>query len=256
MTPHGITGLERVKALSSFPIPLPKYLKLSYTSKFHTMSHLEIFKSKSTTTNLVAYLDFITPLVHSQLQVNATYFDFRNASDLVPHPLLLRKLVLAPPLFSVVKNDLCSAVKYSDCCLFSDDVKIRREIKSPYDRWTLQSDVNNVKSVVYCRLHKSKRQQNQSHFLLQKNKLSWFWLQTEWIVVTRTDCVRDLGVLTDTNLHFHIFSHAIGLLGFIWTATLRFSSLHSLLTPILHSSQTPVAICLCCVELYHFFRRL
>ena len=48
--------------------------------------------------------------------------------------------------------------------------------------------------------------------------------------ITRTDCIRDLGVHIDTNLHFHIFSHAIGLLGLIQTVTLLLSSLHSLLT--------------------------
>ena len=48
--------------------------------------------------------------------------------------------------------------------------------------------------------------------------------------IRRTDCIRDLGVLIDTNIHFHIFSRAVGLLGLIWTVTLRFSSLHSLRT--------------------------
>jgi len=112
--------------------------------KFNPRQHA-VIKSKSTTTNLVAYLDFITPLVHSQLQVNAIYFDFRNAFDLVPQPLLLRKLVLRPLLFSVEINDLCSAIKYSNCLLFVGDLKIYREIKSPYDSWLLQSDINNVR---------------------------------------------------------------------------------------------------------------
>jgi len=81
------------------------------------MTHLKV---KTTTTNLVAHLNFITPL---QLQVNAIYFDFRNTFDLVPHPLLPAKLVLGPPLFIVAINDLCSTVKYSNCFLFADDVK-------------------------------------------------------------------------------------------------------------------------------------
>jgi hypothetical protein len=48
--------------------------------------------------------------------------------------------VLGPLLFSLVINNLCSAVKYSNCLLFADDIKIRVywEIKSPYDRWILQ----------------------------------------------------------------------------------------------------------------------
>ena len=35
--------------------------------------------------------------------------------------------------FNVFTNDLCSAVKYSNCLLFADDFKIIRETKSPYD---------------------------------------------------------------------------------------------------------------------------
>jgi hypothetical protein len=49
-------------------------------------------KSKSTITNLVTYLDFITPLVSSQGQANAIYFDLSSTFDLVIHTLLLQKL--------------------------------------------------------------------------------------------------------------------------------------------------------------------
>jgi hypothetical protein len=53
--------------------------------------------------------------------------------------------------------------------------------------------------------------------------------------ITATDCVRDLGVLIDTALHFrqqvdNIFSQAIRLLWLIRSVTFPFSSLHSLLT--------------------------
>ena len=34
---------------------------------------------------------------------------------------------------------------------------------------------------MYFKLHETKRQQHRSHLLLQQNKLSWFWLQYEWI---------------------------------------------------------------------------
>jgi hypothetical protein len=49
-------------------------------------------ESKSTITNLVTYLDFFTPFVRSQRQVDAIYFDGSSAFDLNPHALLLRKL--------------------------------------------------------------------------------------------------------------------------------------------------------------------
>ena len=147
-------------------------------SKFNPRQH-GFIKSKSTSTNIVAYLDFITPPVHSQRQVGAIYL------DLVPHALLLHKLlgfglapayiawfhsyithrhslstpyvmssgvpqrsVLGPFVFGVFLNDICSAVQYSDCLVFADDVKIYREIQSRYDCLSLQSDVNNVQ--VWC----------------------------------------------------------------------------------------------------------
>jgi hypothetical protein len=53
-------------------------------------------------------------------------------------------------------------------------------------------------------------------------------------LITRTECVKDLGVESDSKLHFHhhvdyIFSQAIRLLGLIRTVTFSFSSLQSLL---------------------------
>jgi hypothetical protein len=41
---------------------------------------------------LVTYLEFITPLVTSQGQADAIYFDPSSAFDLVPHTPLLQKL--------------------------------------------------------------------------------------------------------------------------------------------------------------------
>jgi len=43
--------------------------------KFNPCQH-GLIKSKSTTTNLVAYLDFITPLVHFQGQAGVFHVDF------------------------------------------------------------------------------------------------------------------------------------------------------------------------------------
>jgi hypothetical protein len=67
--------------------------RVSHYLKFKISPHQQGFsKTKSTTTNLVTYLDYISPLVGSQRQADAIYFDLRNAFDLVLHSLLLHKL--------------------------------------------------------------------------------------------------------------------------------------------------------------------
>jgi hypothetical protein len=62
-----------------------------FTHKLHPSQH-GFLKHKSTTINLVTYLDFISPLVSSQQQVDSIYFDLSSAFDLVQHPVLLNKL--------------------------------------------------------------------------------------------------------------------------------------------------------------------
>jgi hypothetical protein len=48
--------------------------------------------SKSTVTNLVMFLDFMTLVVRGQRQAYAVCFDLSNAFDLVPHSMFLHKL--------------------------------------------------------------------------------------------------------------------------------------------------------------------
>jgi hypothetical protein len=49
-------------------------------------------KSKYTVTNLVTFLDFITPLVCLYGQTDSIYFDFRNGFHNFPHALLVHTL--------------------------------------------------------------------------------------------------------------------------------------------------------------------
>jgi hypothetical protein len=54
--------------------------------------------------------------------------------------------VLGPLLFNIFINDLCGVVKYSNCLLFADEIKIFPEIKSPHDSFLLHSDINPLKT--------------------------------------------------------------------------------------------------------------
>ena len=74
-----------------FEIIICNHVSYYLQSKLNSCQH-GFIKSRSTTSNLVNYLDYITPLVSSQRQVDAIYFDFSSAFDLVSHNLLLNKL--------------------------------------------------------------------------------------------------------------------------------------------------------------------
>jgi hypothetical protein len=79
---------------SRFLIIFPNYLNLLYIydDVFNFLKlKLNPRQHGFTKSNLVTYFDFITPLVDSQCQANAFYFDLTSASDLRPHSLLLHK---------------------------------------------------------------------------------------------------------------------------------------------------------------------
>jgi hypothetical protein len=82
-----ITFLNNFSKLLEFIIHdhVSYYIKLNPNQQGFT-------KSKSPVTNLVSFLEVVTPAVCSQRQADAVYFDFSTAFVLVPHTLLLRKL--------------------------------------------------------------------------------------------------------------------------------------------------------------------
>jgi hypothetical protein len=62
-----------------------------FKNKLNPSQH-GFYQSKSMCMNLVSYLDFITPLVCAQCQVDAVYFSLTRSFDHVSHSLLLHKL--------------------------------------------------------------------------------------------------------------------------------------------------------------------
>jgi hypothetical protein len=67
------------------------YLSFYFKFKLHPNQHGS-FKSKSTVTNLVTYLNDVLPSVYSQGHFDSVYFDLSQAFDKVPHTSLLCKL--------------------------------------------------------------------------------------------------------------------------------------------------------------------
>jgi hypothetical protein len=96
------------------------YLKSKITPYQHGFS-----KTKSTCTNLVTFVDFIFPLVCSQRQADAIYFDLSNAFDLVPHSLLLHKLS-ALGLSGGYVNWFCLSGRHSQ-------VRVSGVLSSPFE---------------------------------------------------------------------------------------------------------------------------
>jgi hypothetical protein len=142
--------------------------------------------------------------------------------------------VLGPLLFNTFINDLRGVVKYSDCLLFADDIKLFREINSPHDSFLLQCDTNCVRGLCISNFMKLNVKKTRVISFSRKTKLRHFDYQLCESLITRTECIKDPGVQIDSKLHFHhhvdyIFSQAIRLLGLIRTETFSFSSLQSLL---------------------------
>lgn len=73
--------------------------------KFERSSPKDGFvKSKFTVSNLVTFLDFVTLLVRSHLQINFILIGFRNSFNVIPHKLLLHKIInygLSPCYFKL-----------------------------------------------------------------------------------------------------------------------------------------------------------
>jgi sarcosine oxidase/L-pipecolate oxidase len=155
-----------------------------FISKLKPSQH-GFLKTKSTASNFVTCLAFISPLVCSQSQVHSIYFDFSRAFDIVPHFKLCayglsdsyvnwfriyftnrypsvrisgafsspfaassgfqQTSVLGSLLFNIFINDMCNVIRYSRCLLFADGINIFRAINSSDGCTILQATMNTRK---------------------------------------------------------------------------------------------------------------
>ena len=113
-----------------------------------------------------------------------------------------QRSVLGPLLFNIVINDMCGVVSYSNCRFFADDINVFREIKSLHDSLSLQSDINRFRR--WCIANSTKLNANKTRVISsRKPKLLGFRYKLYESSTTRTGCIKDLGVLTDSKLHSH-----------------------------------------------------
>jgi hypothetical protein len=87
-----VSNYRPIYILNDFSKLLPFIIHehVSHYAKFNPTQH-GFTRTKSTVTNMVTFLDSLTPVVCGQRQAGALYFDPSNAFDLVPHNMLLHK---------------------------------------------------------------------------------------------------------------------------------------------------------------------
>lgn len=219
---------------------------------------------KSTTTNLVHYVNQIGALMDSRTQVDSIYTDFSSAFDKVDHKILLNKLEnfgifgqlllwfksylterqqrvvvkgyespvyfstsgvpqgshLGPILFLMFVNDIVLSIKHSKCSIFADDLKIFKEINTPYDVLLLQTDLDAVHD--WCLQNRMTLNVKKCYHITFTKKRSP--LPTSYsingVALQKTDTIRDLGVQLDSKLSFtnhidNITAKAAKMSGFI-----------------------------------------
>jgi hypothetical protein len=141
--------------------------------------------------------------------------------------------VLGSLLFNNFINDLPEVINHSSCLLFADDLKVYRANKSPKYCFLLQSDIERVRESCSANVMKPNLSKTRVMSSRKATVLNYqYRLGNSFIL--RIDCIKDLGVLFDTKLHFHqhvdfLLSRTVKLLGLIRIITLYFSALDSLL---------------------------
>lgn len=140
---------------------------------------------------------------------------------------------LGPLLFILFINDVCSAIKFSNCLLYADDLKIFNTIHNTQDVINLQLDVNSVaawcqanymslnsEKCKYMSIHR-KRDPFINHYLISN------------IALARVTKIRDLGVIINEKLDFseHIdyaIGKSYGMLGFVKRICAEFHDIDAL----------------------------
>ena len=109
--------------------------------------------------------------------------------------------VLGPILFLLYINDITEAIKHSYICIFADDSKMVKSIKSMRDRDLFNEDIQAATEWAI----KNKMQLNKLKYqLLQygKNKDLKIPYKIDEVEVEKSNSVKDLGVLMDEDMSF------------------------------------------------------
>jgi hypothetical protein len=146
---------------------------------------------------------------------------------------------LGPLLFNIFINDICNTILNSRYLLFADDLKIYRTITNVDDCKLLQHDINSVHN--WCLANGMKMNIGKTTIISFSRKTNSILFNYTLCnnLVTRSQCIKDLGVLLDCKLYFHlhvdyILSQGLKMLGLIRYIMSSFFTLESPL--VLYSS--------------------
>jgi hypothetical protein len=94
-------------------------------------------------------------------------------------------------------------VHFSEFLLFADDLKIFRVIESAEDCKLLQSDIDSVQKWCIENFMKINTLKKDIISFTRKTNSIHYNHFVGNLLIARTDCVKDLGVMLDSKLHFH-----------------------------------------------------
>lgn len=140
---------------------------------------------------------------------------------------------LGPLLFLVFINDLVDIVKYSQCLLFADDLKIFKRIKTQLDAFHLQEDLDAM--TTWCK-------NNKLELNIQKCRVMTFFRIRSPILydyklnnahLVRVEKIKDLGIIFEPKLTFsahidYMIAKSNKVLGLIFRSTSDFRNTKAL----------------------------
>jgi hypothetical protein len=142
---------------------------------------------------------------------------------------------LGPLFFIIFINDVISCFHHSRCYLYADDLKIVKRISSDVDVNLLQEDLNRF--AAWCDSNYLRLNTNKCYFMHFSRKKaphsSSYTLCNH--MLREVDTIRDLGVIIDNKLRFHmhidnVVTRSFKLLGFILRNCKEFKTAQSRIT--------------------------
>lgn len=137
--------------------------------------------------------------------------------------------ILGPLLFVIFINDVHTCFKYCNFLLYADDLKIYHTIEDLNDYIFFQRDLDTFHN--YCTANKLQLSINKCKSISYTKKIYplSFKYMLHFSILDRTSCIRDLGVLFDSKLHFdthieNIINRSFRMYGFVMRSATEFKS--------------------------------